>query len=106
MTQVIVVSNRFPQLAGQFDRMLEDAFDAGVLTCIAAADPLTRVDTGALRANKSIARSTGSRDITWNEDYAGYQNDGTRYMEGTHFANQGMDAAAPVVESHLKGFGH
>ncbi len=97
--------NRFPQLAGQFDAMVEGALDAGVVTAIAVADPLTRRDTGALVANKTIERSQGQRTLTWNQDYAAFQNDGTIYMSGTHFANQGADAALPVINSHLSRFG-
>ncbi len=100
-----VTLNRFPQLAGQFDTMVEGALDDGVKTTIATADPLTRVDTGELRGNKTIERGQGSRTITWNQDYAAFQNDGTIYMSGTHFANQGADAALPVINSHLSRFG-
>lgn len=105
MVQVSIVSNRFPALAGQFDAMVEDALDLGVLTCIEVADPLTNVATGALRADKTIERTPGQRTITWNRDYAAYQNSGTRSMQGTQFANHGADAAGPVVIERLKGFG-
>jgi len=103
--QIVVVSNLFPGLAGQFDAMVEDALDIGVLTCIEAADPQTRRDTGALVANKTIGRGQGWRDVTWNQDYAAYQNDGTRFMEGTQFANRGADAALPVIQDRLGRFG-
>jgi len=103
--EVTVVSNLFPQLGQQLDRTLEDALDAGVLTCLAVADGLTPVDTGALRANKAIERGRGERTITWNQDYAAYVEMGTSRMAAQPFAAPGMDAAMPVVESRLKGFG-
>lgn len=100
-----VTLNRFPQLAGQFDAMVEGALDAGVVTAIAVADPLTRRDTGALVANKTIEREAGGRTITWNQDYSAFQNSGTAFMSGTHFANLGADAALPVIEAELGRFG-
>lgn len=100
-----VTLNRFPQLAGQFNPMVESALDAGVQTAIATADPLTRVDTGALRGNKTIERSQGSRTITWNQDYAAFNEMGTYRMSAQPFAAPGADAALPVIESHLSRFG-
>ncbi len=98
--------NRFPQLAGQFDAMVEGARDAGVQTALATADPLTPVDTGALVANKTIERSQGQRTITWNQDYAAFQEFGTsRGVPANQFAAQGADAALPVITSHLGRFG-
>ncbi|MDQ3526078.1 MAG: hypothetical protein M3451_13640 [Chloroflexota bacterium] len=97
--------NIFPQLAGQFDAMVEGALDAGVQTAIATADPLTPVDTGALRGNKTIERGQGSRTITWNQDYAAFNEMGTYKMAARPFAAPGADAALPVIESHLSRFG-
>lgn len=93
--------NRFPQIASRIDQGVTAALDHAVQTCIAAADPLTRVDTGALVGNKQIERGGDSRTVTWTESYAGYQNDGTIYMSGTHFANAGFDAASPGFISDL-----
>ena len=100
-----IMSNRFPQLAGEFDQVTEDALDIGVVTCIETADPNTRRDTGALVANKTISGGQGWRQIDWNQGYAAHQNFGTIYMSGTSFANLGMDAAEPAVAAELGRFG-
>ncbi len=100
-----IVSNLFPDLAGQFDQMTEDALDTAVLTCIEVADGVTPVDTGALRANKTIEGGDGSRTITWNADYAAHVEMGTFRMGAQPFAQPGADAALPVLMAGLKGFG-
>lgn len=101
-----VVFNHLPAIAGQLDGIIETALDLGAATAIATADPLTPVDTGALRGNKTIERSSGYRAVTWNQDYAAYQNMGTSRGVPAHgFAEAGMDAAVPVVQAHLGRFG-
>ncbi len=100
-----VTLNRFPQLAGQFDTMVEGALDAGVVTALATADPLTPVDTGNLLGDKTIERDRGSRTITWNAEYAAFNEMGTDKMEARPFAAPGADAALPVITSHLSRFG-
>lgn len=99
--QITVLSNLFPSLTTQMDSRINAAFDHAVEACIAAADPLTRVDTGALVSNKAITRGADSLTIEWIQPYAGFQNDGTVHMSGTHFANAGFDAASPVLISEL-----
>lgn len=99
-----VVYNRFGEFAGTLDSTLQRALDAGVLACIATADPLTPVDTGALRANKSISGGGDSRTITWNQHYAAYNEMGTYKMAARPFAKPGADAAGPVIASVLGGW--
>ncbi len=93
--------NRFPQIASRIDQGVTAALDHAVQTCIAAADPLTRVDTGALVGNKQIESGGDSRTVTWTEPYAIYQEMGTIHMSGTHFAKTGFDAASPVFIADL-----
>lgn len=102
---VQVLSNHFPALARAVPEVRDRAFKAGVTTVIATADPLTRVDTGALRANKTISIGTDEASVTWNQEYSVLQNDGTWKMSGTHFADQGFDAGAPAVQAELARFG-
>jgi hypothetical protein len=103
--EVQVVVNRFPELVGTFDTTLESAMNAGVAAGIAAADANTRVDTGLLKANKTIEAGPGSRVITWNQDYSLYQDQGTYKMSGTNFSGACVDAAGPVIEAELAGWG-
>lgn len=100
-----VVFNHFPALAGQLEGVLETALDMGVAAAIATADQHARVDTGAMRANKTIARSAGGRVVTWNEEHSVYNELGTYKMSAQPFAGPGMDAAVPVVEAHLGRLG-
>lgn len=103
--QIFVVSNRFRAIAGEVSGRINDALDTAMLTIVAVADPLTRVDTGALRANKTLRRDGNGATVTWIQDYAAHQNDGTRYMQGTHYANTGMDAATPPFLAALAKLG-
>lgn len=103
---VDVTSNILGRLASSLDGTLEAALDAGVATCIAVADPLTPVDTGALKGNKSIERGAGSRMITWNQHYAAYQEFGTsRGVPARGFAKAGADAASAVIAAELGKWG-
>ena len=103
---VQVLNNRFGQLANSLDAALEAALDAGVKAATATADPLTPVDTGELRGNKTIERSPGSRTITWNQHYAAHQEFGTSRGVPAHgFAKAGADAAEPVISAGLAGWG-
>jgi hypothetical protein len=102
--QTEVQDNRFPALISSLDRTIEDALDAGVAAGIPAADANTRVDTGKLKANKSIEKQAGARVVTWNQDYAAYQDVGTRYMDGTDFSGAFIDAASAEVDAQLAGW--
>lgn len=102
---IAVVSNRFGSIAGQMEGVVNDALDNAVLALIETADPLTRRDTGALVGNKTIESGGESRTVTWNQDYAAYQNFGTYKMTGTHFAELGADAALPVLLEGLERIG-
>lgn len=93
--------NNLGAIAATIQPFVEDTLDHGVVTLIEVADPLTRVDTGALRANKSMTKSAGLREVQWNQSYSAYQNYGTYKMEGTHFATIGADAAQDVIDTRL-----
>lgn len=103
--QTQVVDNRLGALAGSLDDTLEQALDDGVEAGIPAADANTRRDTGMLIANKTIEKQDGARTVTWNQNYAAYQDGGTRYMEGTDFSGAFIDAAEPAVAAGLGKWG-
>lgn len=103
--RTVVVSNRFGELAGSLDSTLETALDAGTSVCITTAFGLARVDTGAMRSNVTVEASAGYREIVWNEGHAPYNEFGTIHMSAQPFAGPGADAAVPVIESHLAGWG-
>ena len=103
--QTQVIDNRLGALAGSLDDTLEQALDDGVEAGIPAADANTRVDTGFLKGNKTIEKQAGARIVTWNADYAAYQDQGTRSMEGTDFSGAFIDAAEPAVAAGLGKWG-
>lgn len=89
-------------LADSLDQTVEDALDHGIVTAWEVADPLTPVDTGALRMNVTVAKRPGEREMTWNQHYAIYQEFGTsRGVPANLFATQGADAATGVVSGLL-----
>ncbi len=108
MTQIVVVSNLLPGIADRFINHVVDTTNKALLVTAEAADPHIRRDTGALAANKTFAWATAgnpSGELTYNQDYAVYQNDGTRSMQGTNFANIGVDAATPQFLADLSSLG-
>lgn len=102
---VQVVTNLFPQLASQFDPMLESALDAGTSACLATSQQLARVDTGRMRADVTIERGNGWRTMTWNAEYSAFNEFGTVNMGAQPFAGPGADEAVPVIQAHLGRFG-
>ncbi len=96
-----VVHNRFGRIASNMQGALDDALGTAALTIVAVADPLTRVDTGALRANKTIQRDASSVTVTWNQEYAAYNELGTVHMSPQPFARPGLEAAEPQFLASL-----
>lgn len=100
---ISIRSNRFPALATTFIRGVDDALDLATATCLEVANPMTPVDTGALVSNKTIDRGEYSREITWNQEYAAFQNNGTVHIAPKQFADRGAEAAEPALLQSLRG---
>lgn len=96
--------NRFPELAGTLNAAANRALDAGVTALIENADPVTPVDTGMLRANKTISGGGDSRVVTWNQHYAAYVHEGTYKMAARPFARMAVPAALAAIEAELGGW--
>ena len=102
---LVVDFNRFGAIANELGQKISDALDTAALTIVEVADPLTPVDTGALKANKTIERTSESVTVTWNQDYAAYNELGTIYMSPRPFARPGLEAAEPVFLAALSTLG-
>ena len=101
---VRVVKNDFPKLAVTFEERMADAINNGINNAVEAADPKTPVDLGFLKANKTVTyASAGSLQgsIGWNQEYALWVHDGTKYMEGRPFAQQAVDEITPAYLNEL-----
>jgi hypothetical protein len=108
--QVIVVSNRIPQVTPKMQAGAAAALNAGGMAMIGYADPLTPVGpTGLLKGNKTIrTASPGSLTFscTWNQFYGIYQEMGTsRGVPARHFARDGSARAQPNLIAGLKAVG-
>ncbi len=99
--KVIVPFNHFPRLAGNLERHVLDAQRKALLNVVAYADTETPVDTGALRANKTIDDTS----VTWNQEYAAYVETGTYRMAPTPFAQTAVDRALPAFVQELSTLG-
>lgn len=88
---VTVVSNRLPPMPANLNRAAKDITRTALFQVVAIADPLTRVDTGALKNNKEITDDS----VGWLMDYAAEQNFGTVFMSGTLFATHAADLVRP-----------
>lgn len=106
---VIVVSNRIPQVTPKMRAGAAAALNAGGMAMIGYADPLTPVDTGLLKGNKTIKNaSPGSLTFscTWNQFYGIYQEFGTsRGVRAKKFATTGSARATPNLIAELKAVG-
>lgn len=93
---LVVTSNIFPRLARNFPVAAAAATNVAIARTIEVSDPLTPVDTGAMRANKVLDHATPgdpSGGIHWAQEYTGFQNFGTvRGVVGQHFVEQGVEA--------------
>ena len=97
--------NHLSRIASSLDPYVEEALDHGVVTVMEVADPLTPVDTGALRANRAANRIPGGREIIWIQHYAAYQEFGTsRGVPAKRFARTGADAGIEVINGLLAGW--
>ena len=108
MTQIVVVSNLLPGIAAKFGNQVAEKMNAAVLQVAERADATTPVDTGALRANKSLQFASGadpSAEITWNQDYAAYVHEGTYKMAPRPFAGDAVDAVTPSYLAALAELG-
>lgn len=85
------------------------ALNAGGMAMIGYADPLTPVDKGLLKGNKTIKNaSPGSLTFscTWNQFYAWFQELGTsRGVKAKKFATTGSARATPGLIAGLKTVG-
>ncbi len=96
-----VVHNHFGRIASNMQGALDDALGTAALTIVAVADPLTAVDTGSLRGNKTIERDHNGVTVSWNQEYAGYVELGTVHMSPQPFARPGLEAAEPQFLASL-----
>lgn len=99
---ITVLQNDFFSLADRFGSGLQDVMANGAMNVVAAADPRTPVDTGALKGNKTIDVSASGFTVSWNQDYAAYQEFGTsRGIAPKHFASGAMDQVGPSIVQEL-----
>ncbi|HEU0163629.1 MAG TPA: HK97 gp10 family phage protein [Thermomicrobiales bacterium] len=102
--KLTIEKNRFPQLVSAFPNAVAKLMNNAVMNVIYQADPLTPVDTGALRANKTILLADPGKQeasVTWNQGYAVYQEFGTVHLEGAHFAQGAVDKITPGYNADL-----
>ena len=104
--KLTVTNNRFPELVAAFPDITAQILNNAIDDMVAAADPLTPVDTGALRANKTITLATSGNQngsVTWNQPYVVYQEFGTVHNPPRSFIRGGADAATPRYLDALAG---
>ncbi len=102
--QIIIVENRLPAIAAAFEPKVNDLIDTAILQVKEIADGLVPRDTGALAANTTIEYANGGNgSITWNQDYAAYQELGTSRMGAQPYAQPAVDQVAPTLTAALAG---
>lgn len=105
--RINVTHNRFGPIANSAAAGVASRMRTGMLQFLMIADRKTPVDEGLLKGNKTIVAPTASLfgnpkgKITWNQHYGIYQEFGTVYMPGVHFASQ---AAAMIMPDYVASF--
>lgn len=106
---IVVNFNLIPQVTPKMRAGAANALNAGLMATIGYADPLTPVDTGLLKGNKTITNASPgnlSASVTWNQDYGIYQEFGTsRGVSAKKFATTGSNRAQPGLIAGLKAVG-
>jgi HK97 gp10 family phage protein len=102
---ITVQLNRFPEIASRFNPEVTNIINKGVFDLVAAADPITPVDTGTLKGSKQIDTAGGGGDVsakvTWTAEYAWYVEGGTSRMAAQPFAGPAADRVFPGVIAEL-----
>ena len=103
-----VLSNRCPEIATKLAAHIADTMNTALLNTAAAADPITPVDTGMLRGNKSFQMASPGNlqgSITWNQEYAAYQEFGTSRMAPHPYAAPAVEQVTPSYLAALASMG-
>jgi hypothetical protein len=88
---VTITSNRLPPMPANLNRAAKDITRKAILDVVAHADPLTPVETGAMKNNKVITDTS----IHWLQDYTGFQNFGTVHVPPRLFATTAVSVVRP-----------
>ena len=105
---ITVSSNRLPSIASQLGRRVVDAINEALLNADEASIPVTPIEFGLLRSNKTFDYASGGKhsgELTWNQEFAIYQDQGTSHIPANEFAQAGIDAATPQFLSAMKNLG-
>lgn len=107
--EVVINFNNIPQVEPKARAGAAMALNRAVMSTISYADPLTPVDTGALKGNKTITNaSAGSltAGVSWNQEYAIYQELGTvRGITPKLFATTGSERSKPGLITDMTAVG-
>lgn len=104
-----VVFNLVPEVTPKLRAGAAAALNSAIMATIGYADPLTPVDTGLLKGNKTIKNASPgslSASVTWNQYYSVYQELGTRRgVRAKKFATSGSERAKPLLISEMAAVG-
>jgi hypothetical protein len=106
---IVVRFDHIPMVNPKLRAAAAKGLNTGLMAAIGYADPLTPVDTGLLKGNKTIQNaSAGSLTamVTWNQHYAIYQEMGTsRGVSAKQFATKGGQQAQPALVAAMSAVG-
>lgn len=97
-----VKSNHLPQLSQQARTRGQEAVNKTIHDCQAFSAHFTPVDTGFLVGSSGVEIGDMEAWLRWGAEYAKYQNNGTRFITGHHFAEQGAELARPGFEEAMR----
>lgn len=92
---VEVKSNNLGKLSAGAKAKGQAAVSKTIHDCQSFSAPFTPVDTGFLVGSSGIKIGDMEAWLQWSAEYAIYQNGGTRFIAGRHFAEQGAKIAEP-----------
>ena len=101
---LVVTRNTYPRIAARLAPAIADGINETVTEFLAVADPITPVDTGYMRAHKTIeAASAGNLEatVTYNADYSAYVELGTIHMAPQPFVRPSVGIVAPGHQARM-----
>lgn len=100
-----VTDNRLSRIRRQFGPAVNDAINAGIAAYVRVADPMTPVDRGFLRGDKTIRHASSGNhegDVTYNRHYGVYVHDGTVRMPARPFARNAAGVVMPQYMANMR----
>lgn len=101
---LVVTRNTYPRIAARLAPAVADGINEMVTEFLAVADPITPVETGYMRAHKTIAAASPGHleaTVTYNAEYSAYVHEGTIHQAPQPWARDAVGIVAPGHQARM-----